>query len=70
MGSKGFKMALEKAVDRLNTAIKPCATDEEDHGEPMELGTEEQSTSKTLDEEHSERVYEWTITAKRKTTPQ
>ncbi|KAK5982092.1 Ubiquitin--protein ligase [Trichostrongylus colubriformis] len=65
MGSKGFKMALEKAVDKLNAVVKTCET-EESSGEPMELGVECQSTSKTMDEERNERFYEWTITAEMK----
>ncbi|XGW15653.1 hypothetical protein V3C99_001249 [Haemonchus contortus] len=68
MGSKGFKMALKKAVDRLDAAIKPCAMDEEGQDEPMDLTTGNESTSKVVDEERNERIYEWTIKAEMKPT--
>ncbi|VDP48006.1 unnamed protein product [Heligmosomoides polygyrus] len=71
MGSKGFKIALEKAADRLNAVVNPSAdASENDHGEPMETGTaaaESGSAAETVDvfensrDDHGGVVHKWTI---------
>ncbi|VDM71974.1 unnamed protein product [Strongylus vulgaris] len=58
MNSKGFKMALEKAVNRLDAAIKPLAEQERSE-EPMEINRDDQA----------ERIYEWSVPVQPRKTP-
>ncbi|EYB83488.1 hypothetical protein Y032_0334g2831 [Ancylostoma ceylanicum] len=60
MNSKGFKMALEKAITRMDAQIKPYTISGE---EPMEVGDSniEPETQETIDENPGDRLYEWSI---------
>ncbi|CAJ0599510.1 unnamed protein product [Cylicocyclus nassatus] len=62
MNSKGFKLALEKAIDRLDAAIKPKLDERPE--EPMEVG--DSNIELETEEAHhdpTEPIYEWSVPA-------
>ncbi|KAK6742185.1 hypothetical protein RB195_009822 [Necator americanus] len=69
MNSKGFRMALEKAITRLDSEIKPYSVTEQTSGEPMETGDSNVEPETQENEDvPEERMYEWSITVEPRKT--
>ncbi|KHJ86434.1 hypothetical protein OESDEN_13820 [Oesophagostomum dentatum] len=68
MNSKGFKIALEKTISRMDTVIKSCPSAELNSEEPMEVGDSnlEVEEDEKLENALEEQTYEWTVVGERR----